>query len=205
MSNRPSLSVEDEILVYQKLCYSFKSLAPSSKKPLSSSNDSNPSSNKRLKISESESKLNPLVSSGLDEILIGINKLTRALEKDEVRLVVVSSQASPFKIIQHIPVLCTIYNAPLCKLNKSTSDMAKCFPKLKLKSVLCFGLKRMAEGHTSHWEDVYNFVSSKATPMTIDWLPPKETLDSIKAQYLPLNVKTVEHSFNKKEKRKRVN
>lgn len=195
------MSIEDELLIYQKLCVSFKSVPkPLKVKGPPKQPDEFNSNPKRIKVSENNAKSLPSSNLTGDEVIIGINNVTRALEKDQIRLVVVSSQANPFKVIQHIPILCTTRNIPVCKLNKSTSDLAKCFGSLSLKSVLCFGLRRVDSG-TSQWNELYDFISQKALSVNIDWLPSKEVLENIeKPDYKTLKVKSVEHEYVKKKK-----
>ncbi|CAI9539623.1 unnamed protein product [Staurois parvus] len=75
-------------------------------------------------------------------LAIGINEVTRALEKNEVHLVIVCKSAKPQMIIQHVPELSASRGVTACLLPRLSENVA---PVLGLKSVLALGFKKTSD------------------------------------------------------------
>lgn len=187
-------------MIYLKLCVAFKKIPHRIKNKKSKSKDIPKNDN-----SDNASTLKNDFP-GKDELFIGINSVTRALEKDQVRVVVVSNKVTPTKVIQHFPILCALNNVALCRLNETTTNLAKCFGNLGLKTVICFGFKKMNIDAKSEWDEVCSYIIERLEPVHIDWLPQSDVLLSSESSklYKSLKVKTIEYTMppkNKKRKR----
>lgn len=57
--------------------------------------------------------------------ILGINAVTRAIEKNTVALVILSKKVQSSIVIQHVPSLCYLANVPLCSLGCESSELGK--------------------------------------------------------------------------------
>src|SRR5690606_29396503 len=94
----------------------------------------------------------------------------------------------------------------LCRLNETTTNLAKCFGNFGLRTVICFAFKKTNEGVKSEWDEVCSYITEKLEPVHIDWLPQPDSLKSSEGSklYKKLKVKTMEYTMppkNKKRKR----
>jgi len=105
------------------------------------------------------------------ELVIGLNSVTRALENDELRLVISTRDLSPSRVIQHLPVLCAMRQIPLCPLSMTSQALAQLMGASEIRTVICFGFKRV-EG-VSVWDDIVSLVSSKSPAIDVPWIPPQ--------------------------------
>lgn len=72
-------------------------------------------------------------------ILVGMNEVTRGLERGNVALVVVARDSSPPILISHLPALCYMQNAALVPACGNGDDIAAA---LGVKKLLAFGFLR---------------------------------------------------------------
>jgi large subunit ribosomal protein L7Ae len=70
-------------------------------------------------------------------IFVGINEVTKSLERGTARLVVVAHDVSPQLLVAHIPVLCYLKDADLVVVSGGGSDVAAA---LGVKRSLAFGI-----------------------------------------------------------------
>ncbi len=111
-------------------------------------NDKSQQANKQNKTSASS---NPFV--------IGLNAVTRALENEELQIVVVSGKAKKL-YVQHIPMLCHNMNCQWStKMDLSREDLGKIFG---IKRVTIFGLRKtkMANDKVIKSKNVNNNVNN---------------------------------------------
>lgn len=75
-----------------------------------------------------------------DFLCLGVNHVTRALEKDELCLAIVCKDAEPPRLVQHFPYLAFVKQVPLCAMAQrgSSFELGKIFG---LKSMLALGFK----------------------------------------------------------------
>lgn len=144
------------------------------------------------------------------EVIIGLNAVTRGLEKDELRLVVCTKEL-PAKVLQHLPILCASRSVPLCPLSVTSQDLAALLGASGIRTMICLGFKRVADGTNSPWNEVVDMIASKCPKIDIPWLPanmstwePSMKIDanapepaSIKTkrkQLLQLKVRKIQHT-----------
>lgn len=88
-------------------------------------------------------------------LVIGLNEVTKLLERDGLRLVVVARQMEPSRIIQHLPILCTLKKVPILAAPVNNTELAQFF---RLQSTVCFAIKVRFSSDWYHAQ----FVSSHA-------------------------------------------
>lgn len=108
------------------------------------------------------------------EIVIGLNAVTRALEKDQLRLVVSTRDLSPSRVIQHLPVLCALRKVPICPISMTSQALAKLMGSSELRTVICFGFKRTNDA--SVWDKIVSLVVSKSPSIDVPWVPTNGTV-----------------------------
>jgi len=92
--------------------------------------------------------------SRLDHIVLGINGVTKSLEKNKLALVVVCKQIEPPRVLAHLPVLCALKgNIPLCPLGDSSHTLGQYFG---LKSVLALGFKARKDCDCRVWSPTHS-------------------------------------------------
>lgn len=99
-------------------------------------------------------------------LAIGINEVTRALEKNEVHLVIVCKSAKPQMITKHITELSASRGVAACQLPRLSENVA---PVLGLKSVLALGFKKTSD---MFLEEVGAIVP-RVPPLKVPWLTGK--------------------------------
>ncbi|XP_018422368.1 PREDICTED: ribonuclease P protein subunit p38 [Nanorana parkeri] len=99
-------------------------------------------------------------------LAIGINEVTRALEKNEVHLVIVCKSAKPQMITTHITELSASRRVPACQLPRLSENMA---PVLGLKSVLALGFRNTSD---IFLEEVRAIIP-RVPPLKVPWLTCK--------------------------------
>ncbi|KAG8443189.1 hypothetical protein GDO86_011845 [Hymenochirus boettgeri] len=97
------------------------------------------------------------------QLVIGINEVTRALEKNELNLVLVCKSAKPDMITKHLIELSASRETPACQLPRLSENIG---PVLGLRSVLAIGFKKNSDVFT---EEV-KLVLPKLPPLYVPWL-----------------------------------
>ncbi|XP_044150607.1 ribonuclease P protein subunit p38 [Bufo gargarizans] len=96
-------------------------------------------------------------------LAIGINEVTRALEKNQLDLVMVCKSAKPEMITKHIIELSFSREVPACQLPRLSENMA---PALGLNSVLALGFRRSSDVFREQVEAILPLVP----PLHVPWL-----------------------------------
>lgn len=76
-------------------------------------------------------------------LLVGVNEVTRALERGEVEIVVVARDVTPALLVQHVPILCFLSGAKLVVMPGDGTDVGLV---LGTRRVLVMGVKQRTEG-----------------------------------------------------------
>lgn len=113
-----------------------------------------------------------------EEIVLGLNAVTRALEKDEVRLVVCTRDLTPARALQHLPVLCSFRSVPLCPLSMTSQSFAELMGASEIRTVICMAFKRV---ENSAFEEAVTTIAAKCPKIDIPWTPSTASLPSIEA------------------------
>eukprot|EP00941_MAST-03F_sp_MAST-3F-sp1_P003184 g3184.t1 len=86
------------------------------------------------------------------QLAIGLNEVTRALEKDQAKLVLYCSKVKPASIVAHLPMLASSKRVPICAFPKPYASVV-------LGKALSFGgkqPKRMDKGRGSRKSEAHS-------------------------------------------------
>ncbi|KAG5857032.1 hypothetical protein ANANG_G00014270 [Anguilla anguilla] len=110
------------------------------------------------------------------QLAIGINEVTRALERNELCLVLVCKSVKPWHMTNHLITLSKTRAVPACQVPRLSENMA---PVLGLKCVLALGFKR----NTELFSQTVSAIIPKVPPFQVPWMPVKtKTQESTKDQ-----------------------
>ncbi len=93
---------------------------------------------KRRKIEHQDDSASAQVKQIRSELVFGLNQVTRGLEKESLKLVIVSKDIQAQIVIQHLPVLAQLHHTPLCLLDMSSEELGAVFG---LRTVIAVGVK----------------------------------------------------------------
>lgn len=99
-----------------------------------------------------------------NELAIGINEVTKGLEKNELGLVLVCDSVKPAHMTSHLIPLSHTRSVPACQVPGLSASLAE---SLGLTSVLALGFKR----HSSAFADTIAAIVPKVPPVGVAWLP----------------------------------
>ncbi|KAJ8353928.1 hypothetical protein SKAU_G00214950 [Synaphobranchus kaupii] len=110
------------------------------------------------------------------QLAIGINEVTRALERNELCLVLVCKSVKPRHMTNHLITLSKTRAVPACQVPRLSENMANA---LGLKCVLALGFKR----NTEIFLQTISAIIPKVPPFQVPWIPVKKnTQESAKDQ-----------------------
>uniref|UniRef100_A0ACB8FVR6 Uncharacterized protein n=1 Tax=Sphaerodactylus townsendi TaxID=933632 RepID=A0ACB8FVR6_9SAUR len=97
------------------------------------------------------------------QLAIGINEVTRALEKNELLLVLVCKSAKPTMITSHLIPLSASRGVPACQVPRLSERLA---PVLGLTSVLALGFKQSADA----FAEVAKAIIPRIPSLDVPWI-----------------------------------
>ncbi|XP_072548369.1 ribonuclease P protein subunit p38 [Salminus brasiliensis] len=100
------------------------------------------------------------------QLAIGINEVTKGLEKDELSLVLVCSSVRPAHMISHLIPLSRTRAVPACQVPDLSDGLSGL---LGLSSVLALGFKR---GGTA-FANTVGEIAAKVPPLGVAWVPTR--------------------------------
>ncbi|XP_055970663.1 ribonuclease P protein subunit p38 [Sorex fumeus] len=98
------------------------------------------------------------------QLALGINEVTRALERAELRLALVCRSAQPARITAHLIQLSASRAVPAGQVPRLSQRLA---PVLSLKCVLALGFRT----HSPDFEEQVKAITPRLPPVTVPWLP----------------------------------
>ncbi|XP_038653890.1 ribonuclease P protein subunit p38 [Scyliorhinus canicula] len=104
------------------------------------------------------------------QLAIGINEVTRALEKHTLCLALVCKSVKPL-MTQHLIQLSVSREVPACQVPRLSETVA---PVLGLKSILALGFKKNAEAFI----ETVNAITSQVPPLNVSWLPQSKVIEN---------------------------
>lgn len=102
------------------------------------------------------------------QLAIGINEVTKGLERNELSLVLVCNSVRPEDMTWHLIPLSTTRSVPACQVPDLSASLSGL---LGLKCVLALGFKRDAAA----FEDVVREITSLIMPLKLPWIPRDST------------------------------
>ncbi|XP_065056084.1 uncharacterized protein LOC135684439 [Rhopilema esculentum] len=97
-------------------------------------------------------------------VLLGINAVTRALEKGPLLLVLACRSANPSRMTHHLIPLCALRDTPACCVTGLNDALA---PIFGIQSVLAVGFKVVGQNPLA---DLVEFICDKAPPLIVPWV-----------------------------------
>ncbi|KAJ6240391.1 ribonuclease p protein subunit p38 [Anaeramoeba flamelloides] len=102
-----------------------------------------------------------------NELFLGINTVTRSIEKDLVNVVFVAVSNTPEIMISHFPVLCSLKNVKLCGLRIDSVSFGQTIGSKS--TAICLAIKKdQKKQEISRLLQLINSVS----PQVISWFDP---------------------------------
>ncbi|XP_067304667.1 ribonuclease P protein subunit p38 [Pseudorasbora parva] len=102
------------------------------------------------------------------QLAIGINEVTKGLERNELSLVLVCDSVRPAHMTWHLIPLSSTRSVPACQVPELSGSLSGL---LGLKCVLALGFKRGAEA----FEDVVRAITPMVPPLNVAWIPTQST------------------------------
>lgn len=102
------------------------------------------------------------------QLAIGINEVTKGLERNELSLVLVCNSVRPEHMTWHLIPLSRTRSVPACQVPDLSASLAEL---LGLKCVLALGFKRDAEA----FADVVRAITPMVLPLEVAWIPRDST------------------------------
>lgn len=109
------------------------------------------------------------------QLAIGINEVTKALERNELRLLLVCKSVKPKNMTDHLIALSASRGVPACQVPLLSQSVSE---PLGLKSVLALGFRRCSSGADELFTDIVDAIKPRISALDLAWLPgatPKVT------------------------------
>ncbi|XP_034467980.1 ribonuclease P protein subunit p38 [Hippoglossus hippoglossus] len=102
------------------------------------------------------------------QLAIGINEVTKALERNELRLLLVCKSVKPNHMTSHLITLSATRGVPACQVPRLSQSVSE---PLGLKSVLALGFRRCASRDEEIFTDIIDVIRPRVPSLNIAWLP----------------------------------
>ncbi|XP_013400826.1 uncharacterized protein LOC106166727 [Lingula anatina] len=124
---------------------------------------------------EEQRKVEDIASKATQSsVYIGINRVTKGLERDEVSAVIVDRDV-PVMMTRHLMLLAATRDCPAVCLSGLSSVIG---PVVGMKSVAAISFKKSVQGASTLYDDLVEFVSSHAPVLQVPWLVKEEEEES---------------------------
>ncbi|XP_078381833.1 uncharacterized protein LOC144664533 [Oculina patagonica] len=103
-------------------------------------------------------------------LVLGVNEVTKALEKGTLKLVLVDRSIQPVSLLEHLLVLCATRKAPACAItgmNEATFP-----PLLGVRRVSAFAFKNTDT--PTIFDALVDFITTRTEPLYVPWLHSKK-------------------------------
>ncbi|KAL7840316.1 hypothetical protein AOLI_G00256390 [Acnodon oligacanthus] len=97
------------------------------------------------------------------QLALGINEVTKGLERDELSLVLVCGSAQPAHMTSHLILLSQTRAVPACKVPELSASLSGL---LGVSSVLALGFRR----RTIDFADTVRQIAAKVPPLRVPWM-----------------------------------
>mmetsp|Transcript_30050 Transcript_30050/g.48560 ORF Transcript_30050/g.48560 Transcript_30050/m.48560 type:complete len:200 (-) Transcript_30050:328-927(-) len=134
------------------------------------------------------------------KLALGVNEVMRALERNELRLVVVCKEVKPVSLVQHIPIAAHVRDVPICTVPDAGLILGQTFG---LRTLAAIGFKNCVD---SSIDAVVSLALSIAVPSVISWVPRGIALgNNVQTPiYLPQQSVQLSYKLNAKNSRKAI-
>ncbi|KAG7476062.1 hypothetical protein JOB18_044316 [Solea senegalensis] len=104
------------------------------------------------------------------QLAIGINEVTKALERNELKLVLVCKSVKPSHMTSHLIPLSATRGVPACQVPRLSLSVSE---PLGLKSVLALGFRQCPSSGEEVFNDTVDAIMPRVPPLNVAWLPVK--------------------------------
>ena len=104
------------------------------------------------------------------QLAIGINEVTKALERNQLRLVLVCKSVKPKHMTEHLIALSISREVPACQVAALSNILSE---PLRLKSVLALGFRHCKIKEEDHFLDLVTDIIPMVPPLHVPWLQDK--------------------------------
>lgn len=101
------------------------------------------------------------------QLAIGINEVTKALERNKLKLLLVCKSVKPSHMTNHLITLSATRGVPACQVPRLSQSMSE---PLGLKSVLALGFKECAPKEDDVFADTVKVITPRVPSQSITWL-----------------------------------
>ncbi|XP_067457622.1 ribonuclease P protein subunit p38 [Thunnus thynnus] len=101
------------------------------------------------------------------QLAIGINEVTKALERNELKLVLVCKSVKPKHMTSHLVALSATRGVPACQVPRLSQSVSE---PLGLKSVLALGFRQCASKDDELFTDTVDAITPRVPSLCVAWL-----------------------------------
>ena len=101
------------------------------------------------------------------QLAIGINEVTKALERNELRLLLVCKSVRPKHMTDHLKALSATRGVPACQVPRLSHSVSEA---LGLKSVLALGFRQWASKDEEVFTDTVDALTPRVPALNVAWL-----------------------------------
>lgn len=101
------------------------------------------------------------------QLAIGINEVTKALERNQLQLLLVCKSVRPQHMVNHLITLSATRDVPACQVPRLSESLAEL---LGLKSVLALGFKQCPSEEKDIFRETADALKPKVPSLEVDWL-----------------------------------
>ncbi|KAG7242236.1 hypothetical protein INR49_024282 [Caranx melampygus] len=102
------------------------------------------------------------------QLAIGINEVTKALERNELKLVLVCKSVKPKHMSNHLITLSATRGVPACQVPRLSQSVSE---PLGLKSVLALGFRQCSSKDEEVFSDTVDAIKPRVPSLHVAWLP----------------------------------
>ncbi|XP_039974234.1 ribonuclease P protein subunit p38 [Xiphias gladius] len=102
------------------------------------------------------------------QLAIGVNEVTKALERNELKLVLVCKSVKPKHMTSHLIALSVTRGVPACQVPRLSQSVSE---PLGLKSVLALGFRHGASEDEEVFTETVDAIKPRVPSLAVAWLP----------------------------------
>ncbi|KAK0147858.1 Ribonuclease P protein subunit p38 [Merluccius polli] len=110
------------------------------------------------------------------QLAVGVNEVTKALERDQLRLLLVCKSAKPKHMTDHLIALSVSRAVPACQVSRLSGIVSE---PLRLKSVLALGFRRCRPAEEDRFAELVGDIIPRVPPLHVAWLPGRGATDEL--------------------------
>ncbi|XP_059194290.1 ribonuclease P protein subunit p38 [Centropristis striata] len=134
------------------------------------------------------------------QLAIGINEVTKALERNQLRLLLVCKSAKPRHMTDHLIALSATRAVPACQVPRLSQSLSE---PLGLKSVLALGFRHCSSKDDEVFTDTVDAIKPRVPSLDVSWLHGTAQCSSLTPEE-PVDMETEEEACQKKGQKRKL-